>query len=389
MAKSVVARIPPVRITPRGERMLSEGWPWVYAGEILDDPAVPAGVVGILSRSGKWLGQGFFNPKSVLRLRKIAATTRPLDDEWIKRQLTAAVSFRQRLFGSEEISCRLVHGEMDHLPGVVMDRIGKAFVMSTLCAGADTWIDRIAHLVQELFSPDLFVLKNTSRSRQTEGLPLETRILSGSAAPVSYYEGDRIFVTDLLEDQKTGAFLDQRDNHELMRKLGNGAALDLFCYHGGFALAMAKNGAAVTALDASAAAVERLTSNAENNGVPVRAFRQDVFDFLQKDTERWDTIVCDPPALCPTAGDRRNALGAYRQLAAGCLSRLKGGGMLLFCSCSAHVSPNDLLGALNGGAAEAGRPFGVLKLVQAGPDHPSHPRIPESAYLKGFLVRAN
>ncbi len=390
MAHDVSESLISVRIAARGVARLRNGLPWVWADDVLaPSPAPPAGVVGLRSPKGEWLGQGFYNPASTIRVRFLAATARPLDDKWLFRRLSEAAALRDGPLGLAGASCRLVHSESDHLPGVVLDRIGDALVLQTLCAGAEGWIDRLHAAAVELFKPRLFVLKNTARSRAAEKLPQETRVLSGTPGPTLFSEGDLEFETDLIGDQKTGAFLDQRDNHLMMGKIARGATLDLFSYHGGFALAMAKNGAQVTAVDSSQAAIDRLHGNASRNSLAVNGVCADVFEFLKADDARWDTIVCDPPALSPHARDRKNALTAYRQLAAGCLSRLRAGGMLLFCSCSAHVLPEDLLAALTGGARDAdGRAFCVHRFVQAGPDHPFHPLIPESAYLKGYLIRA-
>lgn len=389
MAHDVSGSLIPVRVSARGAVRLARGLPWVWADDVTAPAGAPAGVVGLRDPAGEWLGQGFLNPASTIRVRFLAATTRPLDDKWLRRQLTEAAAFRDGPLGLAGASCRLVHSESDHLPGVVLDRIGDAMVLQTLCAGADTWLPRLQEAILECFSPRLLLLKNTARARQAERLPQETRVLHGTPGPTLYSEGDVTFETELASDQKTGAFLDQRDNHLMMGAVARGAALDLFCYHGGFALQMTRAGATVTAVDASATAIERLQANARRNGLTVAGQVADVFEYLKGDgATRWDTIVCDPPALCPHARDRKKALFAYRQLAAGCLARLRAGGVLLFCSCSAHVSPGDLLEALSGGARDAGRTFCVHRFVQAGPDHPSHPLIPESAYLKGYLIRA-
>lgn len=392
MARDVSARLPHLVIAPRGVRQLREGFPWVWASFVRPpDPEPPAGVAGLVDAQGSWLGQGFYNPSSTIRVRFLAATARPLDERWLSRQLAAAAALRDGPLGLAGASCRLVHSESDRLPGIVLDRIGDALVLQTLCAGADTWIERIHDTATELFRPRAFFLKNTARSRAAEGLPPKQIQLSGEPGPVLYREDGIEFIADLLADQKTGAFLDQRDNHRLMGRVARGRALDLFCYHGGFALPMARAGAEVTAVDASAAAIERLQENAARNRLRVQALTADAFAFLENagETERYDTIVCDPPALCPRAEDRKNALSAYRRLAAGCFAHLKNDGFLLFCSCSAHISPEALLDTLARGARDADRTFCVHRQVQAGPDHPHHPLIPESAYLKGFLVRAN
>lgn len=392
MARDVSDRLPRLVIASRGVRQLQEGFPWVWASFVrAPTPDPPAGVVGLTDERGNWLGQGFYNPTSTIRVRFLAATKRPLDDRWLRRQLTEAVTLRDGPLGLFGVSCRLVHSESDRLPGIVFDRIGNALVLQTLCAGADTWIERLYTAAMDIFRPQAFFLKNTARSRFMEGLEIQQRQLSGPPGPVVYQENGIEYVTDLLEDQKTGAFLDQRDNHRLMGQLAFGKALDLFCYHGGFSLPMAKAGATVTAVDASAAAIARLQENAARNHLHVNTVLSDAFDFLGNlsETERYDTIVCDPPALCPRAEDRKNALAAYRRLAAGCFAHLKSDGWLLFCSCSAHISPDALRFVLTRGAHDVGRTFCVHKQVQAGCDHPYHPLIPESAYLKGFLVRAN
>ena len=187
MARDVSDRLPRLVIASRGVSQLREGFPWVWASFVRTPaPEPPAGVVGLTDERGNWLGQGFYNPASTIRVRFLAATTRPLDDRWVARQLSAAAALRDGPLGLSGASCRLVHSESDRLPGIVLDRIGNALVLQTLCAGADTWIERLHAAAMEIFRPQAFFLKNTARSRIAEGLEIQQRQLSGPPGPTVY-----------------------------------------------------------------------------------------------------------------------------------------------------------------------------------------------------------
>ncbi len=383
MSKST---IPILILHPRGVKRIRSAFPWLYPQDVVRIPdGTGPGVVGLVDGSSRWMGQGLYSPDSKLMVRVLTHSRRTVDSTFIEERVAAAIRLRDEVLGYGGRSCRLIHGEADGLPGVVVDRIGRALSVQFLTAGSEAISQWVLDALEKQLSPEVMILKNTARARLNEGLDTFQKLLTGESSKVRYSEAGIVFEVDLLEGQKTGVFLDQADNHALMGRLGRGRALDLFSYQGGFGLAMAKGGCDVTCVDSSDAAISTLTQAARINGLTVKAIKSDVMEFLRSTEELYDTIVCDPPAFAKKRSHVPRAMHGYAKLASSVLDHLAPGGLAMFCSCSSHVSADDLLEAIRQGAGS--RRLSVLMRTGAGPDHPSIPAVPQSEYLKCFVVR--
>jgi len=279
---------------------------------------------------------------------------------------------------------RLVHGEADGLPGLFVDRYRDRLVLQTLSEGMDARKEMLAALLQELTSAVQVVCRDDGSGRDFEQLPRESRILRGLPdTEAEWREGENVFRTDLLHGMKTGAFLDQAENHLRAGQLGRGRALDAFSYHGGFALALAARCDSVIALEQDPAAAARLAENVETR--EANAF--DVLHQLDRDGERFDTVVLDPPGLAKRKEGPRTAMRAYRELNVRALRLLRPGGLLVTCSCSGKVKPPDFEEMLLGAADDVRRPIQILERRGPAADHPVLGGLPETEYLKAFFVR--
>jgi 23S rRNA (cytosine1962-C5)-methyltransferase len=299
---------------------------------------------------------------------------------------------RERLF--DEPFYRLVHAEADGLPGLVVDRFGAALVVQSNAAGM-AWLEPVVlDALAELLSPDAIVLRNDSPARGLEGLASETRVARGGLdAPVMVHENGAVFRADLLGGQKTGWFFDQRDNRRFLAALARGArVLDLYCYTGGFAVQAARSGAtAVLGIDRSEPALALAIEAAELNGVDrICSFRRgeafaEAGGLAAKD-ERFDIVIADPPAFAKSRTEVPAALRGYRKLARLAASVTAGGGILFIASCSFHVGAAEFAEAVRRGLADAGRAGRILRIAGADADHPIHPALPETAYLKTLTL---
>jgi len=288
---------------------------------------------------------------------------------------------------------RWVHGEADGIPGLFVDRYGTGLTMQTLSEGADARKALFARLLLELAPADYLVARDDGSGRDFEGLPRERRLLHGSApARVGFHEGKNRFEVDLVEDMKTGSFLDQVDNHLRAGELARGEALDLFSYHGGFALALAQSCCQVLAIEQDPTAAKRVAQNAARNGLThVEAQEGNAFDVLRQFDERkrrFDTIVVDPPGLAKRKHGVETALRAYRELNLRALRCLAPEGLLVTCSCSGKVSREEFERTVLAAAQDAKRTVQVLERRGAGIDHPVLPSLVETEYLKVLFLRA-
>ena len=290
------------------------------------------------------------------------------------------------------VARRLVHAEADGLPGLLVDRYRDRLVLQTLSEGMDARKERLSAQLVELTSAVQVVARDDGSGRDFEQLPREARVLLGAAsAEVDWREGENVFHTDLLTDMKTGGFLDQAENHLRAGELGRGRALDAFSYHGGFALALAPRCASVVAVEQDARAAERLRENARRNdrsNVEVQeANAFDVLHALDRDGERFDTVILDPPGLAKRQQGERTALRAYRELNVRALRLLRPGGLLVTCSCSGKVKPAEFEEMLLGAADDVRRPIQILERRGPAADHPALAGLPETEYLKAFFLR--
>jgi len=385
--------VPTVRVSADAARALRHVRPWVWRKDVLDPPAAPGGwVVAVVDPRGQPAGQALWAERSPLALRLLTRrppSEEPVDAVWFKTRLQAAIA-RRATMGREAL--RLVHAEADGLPGLFVDRYRDRLVVQTLSEGMDTRKEALAATLEELTGAVQVVCRDDGSGRDFEQLPRETRVLRGVRdTEAEWREGDSVFRTDLLKDMKTGAFLDQAENHLRAGELGRGRALDAFSYHGGFALALAARCDSVLALEQDPAAAARLAENVRRNGrrnVEVReANAFDVLHQLDRDGERFDSVVLDPPGLAKRKEGPRTAMRAYRELNVRALRLLRPGGLLVTCSCSGKVKPPDFEEMLLGAADDVRRPIQILERRGPAADHPALGGLPETEYLKAFFLR--
>jgi 23S rRNA (cytosine1962-C5)-methyltransferase len=390
---------PMIRILQGEDRRLRSGSPWLYSNELKMDEAAraipPGSVVRLMAPSGKTLGLAHFNPRTLIAARLLTRNKDGrIDRAFVERRIARALQLRSRLY--PEPYYRLVHAEADGLPGLVVDRFGDALVVQANTAGMAALEGEIAAALDAVVQPRAIVARDDTNSRQLEGLPQETRTLKGEPPErLTVRENGVEYVADPLHGQKTGWFYDQRPNRAFAAGLAPGEdVLDLYTYAGGFALAAAKAGARrVTAVDSSEGALALARESAERNALSDRvAFeRADVFAWLGARAEakgkRFGLVIADPPAFVKSRRDLGPGLRGYRKLAAGAAALVNEPGILCLGCCSYHVSSEAFMEATWSGIREAGRGGRLLQIAGAGPDHPVHPSLPESAYLK-FLVYA-
>jgi len=381
------------------DRRLRAGHCWVYSNEIdtarspLRDLA-PGDPVQIVSHRGQWLGWGYANPHSLICARLVSRDrAHPLDRSLIVHRLNIALGLRERLYRAP--CYRLVYGEADGLPGLVIDRYGTIAAVQITTAGMERERDAIVDAVQKVLKPTAVVLRNDSSARTQEGLPQYVEVVHGTLpAEVEVVEGEQTFAVSLTEGQKTGWFFDQAANRDrMLRYVPGKRVLDVFSYVGGWGIRAAAAGAAdVTCVDSSERALAGVLDNAARNGVAdrVRTERGDAFAVLRNlkaAGQRFDVIVLDPPAFIKRRKDAKEGQLAYRRLNEIALTLLERDGLLVTASCSFHMAADDLLRTAQQAARASDRSLQLLEQGRQGPDHPVHPAIPETAYLKAFYLR--
>lgn len=392
------ARRPTIQLKPGTHRRAMGGHPWVYSNEITmtaEAKALPPGtLVRLLAHDGRPLGTAMFNPHTLIAARLIAAEPdAAIDRDFLARRLEQAKALRDRLFGTPHY--RLIHAEADGLPGAVIDRYGDVVVLQLNSAGMDALAGELTAAIETVLAPAAILLRNDSGARTLEGLPLETRWLKGErAGPIEIRENGARFLADLREGQKTGWFFDQRENRAGVAALAAGQRmLDLYCYGGGFAIQAALAGATeAIGIDRSEPALALATEAAALNGVAERCrfARGEVFaelDRLRDGGQRFGIVVADPPAFVKSKKDIGAGSRAYRKLARMSASVVAPGGFLFIASCSHNMETGAFAEEVRRGVQDAGRSARILRRSGAAADHPVHPALPESAYLKAELLQ--
>ncbi|HYW31647.1 MAG TPA: class I SAM-dependent rRNA methyltransferase [Gemmatimonas sp.] len=380
-------------ISPRGTKRLKGGHPWIFRSDVVDRPDAPAGIVRVESARGEPLGWALWSPASEISLRHIEGNpAREPDAAWWHARLGTAIARRAAL-SAHSNAYRLVHGEGDGLPSVVVDRYGEYLVVQILSAGADAWTTSIVGALVELTGCRGILARNDPAARGREGLPRETRLLFGDVPRTIEVEEHGIrYIAAPWDGQKTGAFLDQRENRVLIGDAAHGEALDCFAYHGSFALHMARRATRVTALDVSAPALARVNAHAEMNGlVNVDAVQGDAFDIMRdwnREGRRFDTIVVDPPAFAKTRGALDGAIRGYKDINLQAIRLLSPGGVLFTASCSFHLSRAMFFSVLHEAVVDSGRRVALRSITGQPLDHPELLTVPETGYLKGALLEA-
>lgn len=392
--------LPALQLKGGEDRRLRAGHLWVFSNEI-DVARTPltgfssGDAVRLLDASGRMLGTGYVNPSTLIAARLVDRGGHALDTSLIVHRLNVALALRERRYPGAPFH-RLVFGESDGLPGLVLDRFGDVIVGQTTTAGMDRLKPQIAEAVRKVLDPAALLWKNDAGARALENLPSEVALAFGTLdGPLRVEEGGLVFEVDALGGQKTGWFYDQRANRDQLAPwVGEGVkVLDLFSYAGAWGLRAAAFGAAeVTCVDASQAAVETVRSNAARNRLSerVEAVCADAFEFLKAaraERRRWDVVVVDPPAFIKKRKDLREGTLAYRRINEMAMQVLERDGLLVSCSCSHHMGREALLREINAGARHLDRQVQVLQTLQQGPDHPVQAAIPETEYLKGYICR--
>ncbi|NQW09055.1 MAG: class I SAM-dependent rRNA methyltransferase [Alphaproteobacteria bacterium] len=388
---------PTIRLRKRAAGRALMGHPWVFSNEIemaAEAKAIaPGTVVRVETHEGEPLGCAFFNPHSLIALRLLDGDgERAIDAGFLAEHLATALAWRERLYDAPYY--RLVHAEADGLPGLVVDRFGDVVVVQCNSAGMDRLEAELVAALTQVVNPAAIVLRNDSSARTQEGLEQTVRLAAGALPQTpTVAEGGALFPFDPLGGQKTGWFFDHRDNRAFMARLAPGQrVLDLYSHTGGFGIQCAVAGAAqVDLIDRANPALLLAEKAAEMSGVADRVTmrKADVFAALEhliKTGTTYDMVICDPPAFAKSKKDVGAASRAYRKLARDAARVTAPGGVMLLASCSYHIDPVSFAQQTARGLSSAGRLGRVLRSAGAGPDHPLHPMLPESAYLKAEVI---
>jgi 23S rRNA (cytosine1962-C5)-methyltransferase len=382
--------VPLVTITSRGEERVHGGHPWIYRTDVADAKAAPGDLVAVRNARGRTLGHALYSDRSQITLRMLAYGDRPAGDRLVRERLEAAIAFRQSL-GIEGTAYRLVHGEADLLPSLIVDRYGEYLVVQALSQGMDRLLPFIVSTLGELLQPRGILARNDPRTRALEGLEQRVEVLAGEIPEsISVTEDGLEYDVDLRRGQKTGLFLDQRENRSAAAQYARGRLLDCFSYNGGFALALGRHCRETIAFDISEDAIARVRQNAARNGIAVAARVGNVFDELrglERLRERFDTIVLDPPAFAKSKAAVEKARAGYKEINLRALKLLVPGGTLVTCSCSYNVSEAMFAEIIYAAAVDAQAHVTVVEKRMQGRDHPVLLGVPETYCLKCFILR--
>jgi 23S rRNA (cytosine1962-C5)-methyltransferase len=382
-----------VTITKRGVERARGGHLWIYRSDVRDAAEAEGGsVVRVRDERGRAVGQALYSSRSEIALRLLTARDEPVDREWWRARLRAAAARREGI-GREAGAFRLVYSEGDLLPSLIVDRYADVLVLQTLSQGTDALKVTLTELLVEEFAPRSVIERNDVRVRGLEGLPSQAGVLYGEEPGELEVEQHGVrFRVAPLGGQKTGAFLDQRENHLAARAYARGRALDCFTFNGGFALSIAGACESVTGLDISAEAVAASRRNAELNGASNVEFREaNVFDALhemEQAGERFDTVVLDPPAFAKNRASVAAAARGYKEINLRALKMLTAGGHLVTCTCSYHMTEPLFLEVLAEAARDARRRVQLVERRTQSRDHPVLVGVPETLYLKCVVLRA-
>ena len=378
-------------ITARGEQRVRAGHPWIYRADVVDVHAAGGDIVRVIGPRQRTIGSALFSDRSQIPIRMLTLGEVPADESLVRARLQRAIQFRETL-QLDATAYRLVHGEADLLPSLVADRYGDYLVVQALSQGMDRLLTTVTRLLGELLAPAGILARNDPKVRTLEGLEQTVEVLSGTIPEtVLVREGPVEYEVDLRKGQKTGLFLDQRENREAAARYARGRLLDCFSYHGGFALRLARQCQSAEAIDTSADAVARIQANAVRNGVPHLQAREDnVFDelrHLERTGARYDTIVLDPPAFAKNKASVPNALGGYKEINLRAMRLLAPGGYLITCSCSYNVNEALFAEVLHEASVDSHTPVTIVEKRMQGRDHPVLVGVPETHYLKCFILR--
>ena len=379
-----------VLVNARGEQRVRLGHLWVYRSDVVDVQAQGGDCVKVLGPRGRVIGGALYSDRSQIALRFLSRSDRPADVVLIRARLQQAVSYRKRL-AIDATAYRLVHAEGDMLPSLIVDRYGEHLVVQALSQGMDRLLPDITAMLVEMLSPLGVLARNDPRVRELEGLARTVDVLHGEVPQrVSVREGPIEYEVDLRHGQKTGLFLDQRENREAAARYASGRLLDCFTYDGGFALRLARQCEQVEAIDSADDAVLRVSANAARNGLNLEVRTANVFDELrrlERAGERYDTIVLDPPAFARNKGALEGAFAGYKEINLRAMRLLRPGGTLVTCSCSYHMQESLFGEMLHEAAIDSHATLALVEKRLQARDHPVLIGVPETSYLKCFILR--
>ena len=380
-----------VAVSGRAEQRIQAGHLWIYRSDVLEARAEPGDTVAVVGARGRIIGQALYSDRSQIALRLLSHSADPIDEAFWRRRLEQAIEYRARL--AIDATCyRLVHAEGDLLPSLVVDRYGEYLVIQSLSQGMERALPIVTRTLADLLAPKGILARNDVKVRALEGLDAKVEPLHGEVPPsIEVREGPILYDVDPWKGQKTGLFLDQRENRIAAAGYARGRVLDCFSYQGGFAMRLAARCEEVTAIDISAGAVARITANAARNRLPqITAREANAFDELrrlEKAGERFDTVVLDPPAFAKNKASVPRALSGYRDINLRALRLLKPGGTLITCSCSYNVDEATFGQVVHEAATDALAHLNLVEKRMQGRDHPVLLGVPESYYLKCLILR--
>ena len=374
------------------EKRLLNGHQWIFSNEIHRIEGTPKSgdVVEILRSDGRSSGIGFYNPHSLIAVRFLSPVVEAIDEKFFEQRIRTAYDLRKKIFAGSE-TFRVVYGESDFLPGLIIDKFNDYFSVQTFSAGMDTRLPVICDVLESLFKPKGIAERNESPLRNLENIPIRTGIIRGAVQPTVIELNGLNFSIDILNGQKSGFFLDQRENRLMVRPFSNNATvLDCFSNEGGFGLYAASFGAAtVDCVDISEEANTRAKSNAELNSLHSVSFHTaDVFRFLEdaaKNKQTWDIVILDPPSFTKSRKNVPTAIKGYKEINTNGLRTVAPNGIFLSASCSHHIDQQTFLNIIAESSVKANRKIKLLQISGASPDHPVLPSMPETHYLKCAL----
>jgi 23S rRNA (cytosine1962-C5)-methyltransferase len=380
-------------VSARGAKRWTSGHPWIFRSDVIGDPRADAGAVRVRQRTGPPFGVALWSPKSEIALRRLDGNAgAAIDGAWWTERISRAIA-RRASIGAHANAYRLVYGEADGCPSLVVDRYDRWLVVQLLSAGIERYRAEVVRAISELTTPAGILARNDAPVREREGLARETVVLAGDVPKeIEVQEHGVRYLAAPWEGQKTGAFLDQRENRALVGRVARGRALDCFSYHGSFALHLARRAEHVVALDISEHALTRAEENFRRNGFANGEFIEaNAFEYLkakERERARFETIVLDPPAFAKTRPALDAAIRGYKEINLRAMRLLAPGGLLFTASCSFHLTKPLFLDMLEAAAADSGRRI-VLRELRGQPvDHPELLTVPETGYIKGALLEA-
>ena len=374
-------------LTPKGLRWWRTGHPWIYRDDLVPrQTAEPGEVVSVQDEQGRFLGQAFYSASSRLALRLLTTSADPINRDFWEARMRQALHYRRRVV-QDSNALRFIYAEADGFPGLIVDSYDGHLVIQVHHAGIAKLLDLLLDLLHQFLTPKSVTLRNDSEVRRLEGLPLEVQVVSGQVPErLVIQEGPVQFLVDVRRGQKTGMFLDQRENHQIAATWAQGDVLDCFSYQGGFALHAARSARHVVAVESSAPSLQMAQENARLNELDnIEWIQGNCFEFLKgavTSGQQYDLIILDPPAFAKSRADRQAAFKGYRDLNRRALLLLKPGGVLVTCSCSYNLSPENFLDVLRQACRESRRQARLIECRGAARDHPALISLPESSYLK-------